>query len=79
MGIWFGARVEETGDLDGFLSQVFQITDNVLGFPDERIRKLKVFIEGRCELYSLYARDMSHAWYTIFFPSGRNWFKKSTQ
>ena len=29
--------------------------------------------------YSLYARDISHAWYTIFLPSGRNWFRKFTQ
>jgi hypothetical protein len=34
--IWLGARVEETSYLDGFFSQVFQITDNVLSFPVKR-------------------------------------------
>jgi len=34
--IWLGARVEKPSYLDGFLSQVFQITDNVLSFPVKR-------------------------------------------
>ena len=32
----------------------------------------------RMTTYSLWARAISQAWYTIFFPSGRNWLRYST-
>ncbi len=41
--------------------------------------KLKRNEKDDVRTYSLYARDISHAWYTIFLSSGKNWFKKLTQ
>ena len=70
MRVGLRARMEETSELNTLFCKVFQIADDVLGFPAAKVRqKILVILMGT---YSLYARDISQARYSIFFPSGRN-------
>ena len=58
MGIRLWARMEESCKLDGFLSNVFEVADDVLRLP-AMIGRLHIRPSGGTD--SLYACDISHA------------------
>ena len=49
MRIGFRARMKEASHLNGFFSDIFEITNNVLSFPKQAIQR-KVRSPGHCSL-----------------------------
>lgn len=79
MRVGLGAGMEEPRHLDRFLRDVLKIANNILRFPDHPVLATVVDAPLMDETtHSLYARDISHARYTILFPCGRNWLRYRT-